>query len=147
MFLTVPFSQPLHELPGDYWRFTPGSLRKLVEDAGLEVQEVRPRGNFASVVGALLSQWLLRSAGARRRHDDGSVVTSRLRVGFLLPFLAGIQLAFRGLARCTDDRTLALGYVVVARAAPVEVGMMFSAAARARRRSSCGRSRMRWSFV
>ena len=35
----------------------------------------------------------------------------------------------------------------VAFAAPVEVGMMFTAAARARRRSLCGRSRMLWSFV
>src|SRR5882757_9633218 len=35
----------------------------------------------------------------------------------------------------------------VALAAPVVVGMMFSAAARARRRSLCGKSRMRWSFV
>ena len=35
----------------------------------------------------------------------------------------------------------------IARAAPVEVGMRLIAAARARRRSSCGRSRIRWSFV
>ena len=35
----------------------------------------------------------------------------------------------------------------IARAAPVEVGMIDSAAARARRRSLWGRSRMRWSFV
>jgi hypothetical protein len=34
-----------------------------------------------------------------------------------------------------------------ARAAPVVVGMMFIAPARARRRSLCGRSRMFWSFV
>ena len=32
-------------------------------------------------------------------------------------------------------------------AAPVEVGMMFIAAARARRKSECGRSRIFWSFV
>ena len=34
-----------------------------------------------------------------------------------------------------------------ARAAPVEVGMMFAAAERARRRSEWGASRMRWSLV
>ena len=32
-------------------------------------------------------------------------------------------------------------------AAPVDVGMMLIAAARARRRSLCGRSRIDWSFV
>src|ERR671914_379141 len=35
----------------------------------------------------------------------------------------------------------------IARAAPVDVGIRLIAAARARRRSSCGRSRIRWSFV
>ena len=35
----------------------------------------------------------------------------------------------------------------MARAAPVLLGIMERAAARARRRSSCGRSRMRWSLV
>ena len=35
----------------------------------------------------------------------------------------------------------------MALAAPVLVGMSDRAAARARRRSLCGRSRMRWSFV
>ena len=35
----------------------------------------------------------------------------------------------------------------IARAAPVEVGIRLIAAARARRRSLCGRSRMFWSFV
>ena len=35
----------------------------------------------------------------------------------------------------------------IARAAPVEVGIRLIAAARARRRSLCGRSRICWSFV
>ena len=35
----------------------------------------------------------------------------------------------------------------MALAAPVEVGIIERLAARARRRSSCGRSRMRWSLV
>ena len=35
----------------------------------------------------------------------------------------------------------------MAAAAPVLVGIMFKAAARARRKSECGRSRVRWSFV
>jgi membrane glycosyltransferase len=36
---------------------------------------------------------------------------------------------------------------LVALAAPVVVGMMLVAAARARRRSLCGKSRMTWSLV
>ena len=42
--------------------------------------------------------------------------------------------------RCGSTRPVAF-------AAPVDVGMMLIAAARARRRSLCGRSRMLWSFV
>ena len=47
----------------------------------------------------------------------------------------------------TPDVSLTELTVEVALAAPVVVGMMDSAAARARRRSVCGRSRMFWSFV
>ena len=57
----------------------------------------------------------------RRRHADGHAVELAVRAP-----------AARGRAPC---------------AAPVVVGIIDSAAARARRRSSCGRSRMRWSFV
>jgi len=55
-------------------------------------------------------------------------VGTRMAVPFSLPFSSGMtsKIAF---------------------AAPVDAGIMESAAARARRKSSCGRSRMRWSFV
>ncbi len=42
--------------------------------------------------------------------------------------------------RCGSTRPIAF-------AAPVDVGMRLIAAARARRKSLCGRSRMLWSFV
>ncbi|HYP48605.1 MAG TPA: methyltransferase domain-containing protein, partial [Thermoleophilaceae bacterium] len=34
LFLSTPFLRPLHEMPHDYFRFTPSSLRGLAEDAG-----------------------------------------------------------------------------------------------------------------
>ena len=40
LLLTVPFSQPLHELPSDYWRFTPSALRLLAEESGLEIERI-----------------------------------------------------------------------------------------------------------
>ena len=32
LLITVPFIQPLHELPSDYFRFTPSSLRAFAEE-------------------------------------------------------------------------------------------------------------------
>lgn len=55
VIVSTPFLVRLHELPlfgmGDYWRFTPRGLRRLLEGAGLEVETVDSWGNRACVVG------------------------------------------------------------------------------------------------
>jgi SAM-dependent methyltransferase len=43
--LTVPFAARWHYVPHDYWRFTPSSLRNLLEAAGFEAVVVNARGN------------------------------------------------------------------------------------------------------
>jgi SAM-dependent methyltransferase len=48
-FVTTPFFVPLHELPHDYYRFTPSALRRLAEDAALDVVSIQPRGSYLSV--------------------------------------------------------------------------------------------------
>ena len=115
LLLTVPFSQPLHELPNDFWRFTPSALALLAEDAGLEPISIEPRGNFATALGAMSSQWLLRSVGAKRRQSDGSVILSRWRSTLILPLLAGIQILFHLASKLTNDTTVVQGYALVAR--------------------------------
>lgn len=115
LLLTVPFIQPLHELPSDYYRFTPSSLARFVEDAGLEVESITPRGNFASANGAMLSQWLVRSIGAKRRQSDGSVVPSAWRSLLLLPITATIQVLFHLASKLSNDQAVCQGYAVVAR--------------------------------
>lgn len=50
LFLTTPFLRPLHEMPHDYFRFTPSSLRDLAEGAGLSVEEIVPRGDYAALL-------------------------------------------------------------------------------------------------
>lgn len=114
LLLTVPFIQPLHELPSDYYRYTPSSLRRLAESNGLFVDSIEPRGNFASANGAMLSQWLIRSAGAKRRQSDGSVILSRWRSVLVLPLTAIVQVTFHLLSKITDDRTVCHGYTLVA---------------------------------
>ena len=115
LLCTVPFSQPLHELPSDYYRFTPSSLEHLVGGVGLEVERIEPRGNFASALGAMSAQFFLRWLGATERQTDGSVILSRWRSTLLLPFLALVQVTFHLASKLTNDTTVCQGYSVVAR--------------------------------
>jgi SAM-dependent methyltransferase len=115
LLATVPFSQPLHELPGDYYRFTPSGLEYLLGQAGLEVESITPRGNFASATGAHMSQFFLRWLGASSRQSDGSVILSRWRSALLLPFLALMQVQFHLISKFTSDTAVCHGYSVVAK--------------------------------
>ena len=49
-FLTTPFLHPLHELPYDFYRFTPPALRYLAETARLKVGSIKPRGEYWAVL-------------------------------------------------------------------------------------------------
>ena len=85
------------------------------------------------------------SAAAANAAFTSSTVTSRETVttrSVTEPSGTGTRIAMPSSLpfRCGSTRPVAF-------AAPVVVGMMFTAAARARRRSLCGRSRMLWSFV
>ena len=48
-FVTTPFLVPLHEVPHDYFRFTPSALEMLAEQAGMAVVELRPKGDYVAV--------------------------------------------------------------------------------------------------
>jgi SAM-dependent methyltransferase len=115
LLVTVPFIQPLHELPSDYFRYTPSSLRKLAEEAGLEVETLEARGNYAAALGALGSQFLLRTFGAAQRQSDGSVIPSLWKSVFVLPATALVQTTFYLLSKFTRDEVVTLGYLLVAR--------------------------------
>src|SRR4051812_43674188 len=84
-------------------------------------------------------------AAFRNASLTSSLVTSRSRSitrSVTEPVGTGTRIAMPSSLPLSCGMTSA-----VALAAPVVVGMMFSAAARARRRSLCGKSRMRWSLV
>jgi SAM-dependent methyltransferase len=114
VLITVPFVAPLHQLPFDYYRFTPGGIEALLERHGFGVDELRPRGNFASVMGATAAHWALRTFGGTGVQSDGSAKLSRWRAPLISPFLALLQLGAALGERWTDDETSTLGYGVVA---------------------------------
>ena len=49
LLLTVPFAARWHFIPHDYWRYTPSSLRDLLEKHGFTGVEVYARGNHVTV--------------------------------------------------------------------------------------------------
>jgi SAM-dependent methyltransferase len=53
-FLTTPFLLPLHEMPYDYYRYTPSALEDLAAEAGLSVASISPRGGYGAVALAVL---------------------------------------------------------------------------------------------
>ena len=111
LIITVPFAARWHYIPHDYWRFTPTSLRMLLERAGFTDVVVNGRGNETTVacykVMALLLPLVL------PQDVDGS---PRIRPVGLLVFplvLALATIANVSLGRPAGDDCL--GYTVYAR--------------------------------
>jgi SAM-dependent methyltransferase len=59
-FITVPFAARWHFIPHDYWRFTPSSLKMLLQRAGFEQIAVYARGNAWTVACYKVIALLLR---------------------------------------------------------------------------------------
>jgi ubiquinone/menaquinone biosynthesis C-methylase UbiE len=109
IFLTVPFAWELHELPYDFWRFTPGSLEHLLTGAGFVEIAVEPRTDCFATMAQLL-----RNLGtAMGRAPDGRD-QAREEAAALLAQLAEL---LPGLAELDVDRVLPLGWSATARRA------------------------------
>ncbi|HWH44540.1 MAG TPA: methyltransferase domain-containing protein [Thermoleophilaceae bacterium] len=54
LYLSAPLVWELHELPHDYWRFTEGGLRLLIEAAGFAEVAVEPRGDSFTTLAQLM---------------------------------------------------------------------------------------------
>ena len=54
LVLSAPQTNPLHEEPTDFFRFTCYGLTLLAEDAGLQVVETRPLGGAIATIGQLI---------------------------------------------------------------------------------------------
>lgn len=67
--ICVPFLQPEHAVPHDFFRFTAYGLRSMLEWAGFEVQSVERLGRQARAVA-----WLLRESWRERRRASRTLL-------------------------------------------------------------------------
>jgi SAM-dependent methyltransferase len=115
--LSVPFLMPVHQEPHDYFRYTPHGLRRLLVDAGFEVEEISAAGGYFTFLhrelldfpsylplglGASPTSWLSWPFRAALRIG---VAVLRLAIGFLrrldAPHARPIQ--YFALARTTSS--------------------------------------------
>ena len=58
LLITWPFIYPLHELPGDYNRYTEYGMERLLKHAGLRVENIQRRGDVLCVLLAIGEQFV-----------------------------------------------------------------------------------------
>jgi len=112
LILSVPFMEPIHEAPRDYYRFTPFSLRLLLEEHGFSIQKIWKKGGWWSVVlGSFVNQSLYDWATSPDK-------TGRRRYGLLaflvLPICALMQWFSYQLDRVFHSQKYTLGYTLLA---------------------------------
>lgn len=112
LLLTVPFAARWHFIPYDYWRYTPSSLKHLLEAAGFRNVVVHARGDALTVacykIQALFLPFLLPQGASAAK-----ALALRLLAGPGIPFFVALavvgNLSLRGTGG--DD---CLGYTVTA---------------------------------
>lgn len=107
VYITVPLVWELHELPHDYFRYTPAGLGHLLQSAGFEVVAVEPRNDCFTT----LAQLMLNVRHVAGSAPDGLAEQSEA-AGKLLTQLAE-QVA--QLAPLDTRHILPLGYAAIAR--------------------------------
>jgi SAM-dependent methyltransferase len=112
LILSVPFMEPIHEEPRDYYRFTPFSLRLLLSEHGFAIQKIWNRGGWWSVVlGSFVNQslydWSTALDQSGRRHYSFLTL-------MVLPICALAQWSAYQLDRMFRSQRYTLGYTLVA---------------------------------
>lgn len=77
-FYTVPFLWPLHEVPHDEFRYTPFSLKRLMEESGFENIDLKATGGWHASLAQMLGLWVRRSPLSDRRKKIFSIVLKPL---------------------------------------------------------------------
>lgn len=57
-FFTVPFLMSLHEVPHDYYRYTPYALERIFKKVGFEAIKIKPMGGYNAALGQMIGLWV-----------------------------------------------------------------------------------------
>jgi SAM-dependent methyltransferase len=112
LILSVPFLEPLHEEPRDYYRLTPHGLRVVLERHGFSLVHLSPKGGLPAVLGSFMSQAvyeLLNPAdkqGKRKNHILGLLIA--------LPLCLIVQWVSYLLDILSKESKFTMGYITVA---------------------------------
>lgn len=112
LILSVPFMEPIHEEPRDYYRFTPFSLHLLLEEQGFSIEKIWNKGGWWSVVlGSFVNQSLYNWSTAL---DKSGVRHYGFLTLIILPICALAQWLGYQLDRVFHSQRYTLGYTLVA---------------------------------
>ena len=57
-FFTVPFLMSLHEVPHDYYRYTPFALEMIFKRVGFSDISLKPMGGYNAAMGQMIGLWV-----------------------------------------------------------------------------------------
>lgn len=57
-FFTVPFLMSLHEVPNDYYRYTPYALEMIFKRNGFSTITIKPMGGYNAAMAQMLGLWV-----------------------------------------------------------------------------------------
>ena len=112
--LTVPFLIPVHQAPHDYYRYTPFGLRRLLGDAGFEVEELTTAGGYFTFLHRELMDfpsYLPLGVGARPSSWLSWPFRAALRA-----WVALLCVGIRALRRLDAPESRPIQFLVLARA-------------------------------
>ena len=110
LIVTVPKSNPVHEEPYDYFRYTPFSLRRMMEEAGLETVLIKPTATFGHMLFQTFLGWL-----GRKLQYSKSLRTYLLKAAVIIPIVVIVNCIGWFAGMLMKDERETLDYLAIAR--------------------------------
>jgi SAM-dependent methyltransferase len=111
--VTTPFINRFHEAPYDFWRITPWAHRRMAEQVGLEILEIRTRGGFLSVLIDIKLKGFVYAVRVLRKVFRRPKEPGRFTRGLFATIQKPLSALFGNENLKSDEMTL--GLVVIAR--------------------------------
>jgi hypothetical protein len=113
VYVTIPMSWGLHQLPHDYYRFTNAGIVHLLDSTGFAVDTIEPIGGLFTLIAARIADYLhstfIDPPLAQLRLDRG-----RLRAGALLLSVYNLIAMALGALLDRTSRADMIGWAILA---------------------------------